>query len=72
MIKVTSSPMRFERFQGLYVVTCLNLADAATGDHLGSMHKAESRTSFSDAKRVFWESWKEEMEGYFLSPRASR
>lgn len=65
----TSSPMRFERVQGLFIVTCMNLKDTQTNEILGSMHQAESRKSFSDAKRIFWESWREEMPEYFLKPR---
>lgn len=64
-----SSPMRFEKVGGLFVVTCMNLAEKETGKHIGSLHQAESRKSFADAKRIFWETWKEEMPEYFLTPR---
>lgn len=69
MKSATSSPMRFEKVSGIFVVTCLNLQDKETKEHLGSMHQAESTKSFSDAKRLFWKSWKEEMPDYFLTPR---
>ena len=69
MKSATSSPMRFEKVSGVFVATCLNLQDKETKEHLGSMHQAESTKSFSDAKRLFWKSWKEEMPDYFLTPR---
>jgi len=69
MKQITSSPLRFERVQGLYVVTCLNLADSNTGEHMGSMHQAMSRVSFSDAKRQFWAEWQIDMPDCYLTPR---
>ena len=64
-----SSPMRCERMQGMFFVTCHNVADKATGDHIMSLHQGESRTSFADAKRNFWNAWKEDMPMAFLTPR---
>ena len=66
--RYTSSPMRFERECGLFIVTCMNIKDAATGEHVSSMHQAESRYSFKDAKRIFWMTWADEMDGW-LTPR---
>jgi len=61
--------MRFERVCGMYVVTCMNLKDVKADKYIGSMHQGESRKSFSDAKRDFWESWREEMPDHYLKPR---
>ena len=65
--EVTSSPMRFEYSNGVFIVTCLNLE--AGGKHIITMHTGESLKSFSHAKRDFWITWRERMPGYFLKPR---
>jgi hypothetical protein len=72
MNTATSSPMRFEKSNGVFTVTCLNLQEKDTGSHLGSMHQGESCTSFSDAKNNFWKLWKEDMPNYHLQPRTDK
>lgn len=68
-IQCTSSPMRFENVCGTFVVTCMNLSNTKTGEHLGTMHQGESTKSFADAKKDFWIKWREEMPMHFLTPR---
>lgn len=62
-----SSPMRFEVVQGIFFVTCMNVADAVTGDHVCSMVQGESTVSFGDAKRNMWDECRE--LGIFNKPR---
>jgi hypothetical protein len=63
-----SSPMRFERVHGVFIVTCLNIQDKHTGEHVCSMVSGESRKSFFEAKKAMWAECKE--HGIFNTPRS--
>ena len=54
-----SSPARYERAFGLYIVTCMNVSDKKTGKHVTSMVQGESRKSFHEASKAMWAECKE-------------
>jgi len=67
MKNATSSPMRFEKEFGLFIVTAHNVM--AGEEVLTSYIQGASRKSFADAKRLLWIEWKADFPEYFLTPR---
>lgn len=65
-ISATSSPMRFEKVQGVCFVTCMNVANAKTGEHICTLVQGEGRTWY-EAKTALFNECRE--YDIFLTPR---